>query len=58
MAVNKYDIDEKDTKFTFKNYMRGLRYLKKYKWQLILLFIIDTIVMLSDLLVKIGRAHV
>lgn len=51
MAVNKYDIDENDTKFAFKNYMRGLRYLKKYKWQLILLFIIDTIVMLSDLLV-------
>lgn len=51
MSVNKYDIDEKDTKFAFKNYMRGLRYLKKYKWQLIVLFIIDTIVMLSDLAV-------
>lgn len=51
MPVNKYDIDEKNTKFAFKNYMRGLRYLKKYKWQLILLFIIDTVVMLSDLAV-------
>lgn len=51
MTVNKYDIDEKNTKFAFKNYMRGLRYLKKYKWQLIILFIIDTIVMLSDLLI-------
>lgn len=51
MAVNKYDIDEKDTKFAFKNYSRGLRYLKKYKLQLIILFIIDTIVMLSDLLI-------
>lgn len=51
MAVNRYDIDEKNTKFAFKNYIRGLRYLKKYKWQLILLFIVDTIVMLSDLLI-------
>lgn len=51
MPVNKYDIDEKNTKFAFENYIRGLRYLKKYKWQLILLFIIDTAVMLSDLAV-------
>lgn len=51
MAVNRYDIDEKDTKFAFKNYIRGLKYLKKYKWQLIFLFIVDTIVMLSDLFI-------
>lgn len=51
MAVNKYDMDEKNTKFSFKNYTRGLKYLKKYKWKLLILFIIDTIVMLSDLLI-------
>lgn len=51
MAVNKYDMDEKNTKFSFKNYVRGLKYLKKYKWKLLILFIIDTIVMLSDLLI-------
>lgn len=51
MAVNKYDMDEKNTKFSFKNYARGLKYLKKYKWKLLILFIIDTIVMLSDLLI-------
>ena len=49
MAVNKYDIDEKNTKFSLKNYSRGLKYLKRYKWQLFVLFIIDTIVMLSNL---------
>lgn len=51
MAVNKYDMDEKNTKFSFENYVRGLKYLKKYKWKLLILFIIDTIVMLSDLLI-------
>lgn len=51
MAVNKYDMDEKNTKFSFTNYVRGLKYLKKYKWKLLILFIIDTIVMLSDLLI-------
>ena len=51
MRVNKYDVDEKNTKFSFKNYARGLEYLKKYKWKLIGLFIIDTIVMLAHLLI-------
>lgn len=51
MTVNKYDVDEKNTKFSFKNYARGLRYLRNYKWQLVILFIIDTIVMASDLLI-------
>ena len=51
MTVNKYDIDEKNTKFSLKNYRRGLKYLKKYKWQLIILFILDAIVMLSNLLI-------
>jgi len=51
MAVNKYDIDEKNMKFSLKNYARGLKYLKRYKWKLLMLFIIDTIVMLSDLLI-------
>lgn len=51
MAVNKYDIDEKNLKFSLKNYARGLKYLKRYKWKLLMLFIIDTIVMLSDLLI-------
>lgn len=51
MTVNKYDVDEKNTKFSLKNYARGLKYLKKYRWQLIVLFVIDTIVMLSYLLI-------
>lgn len=51
MAVNKYDIDEENTKFSFKNYARGLKYLKNYKWQLFALFIIDTVVMAAHLLI-------
>lgn len=51
MRVNKYDVDEKNTKFSFKNYRRGLKYLNKYKWKLIGLFLIDIIVMLSHLLI-------
>lgn len=51
MIVNKYDIDEKNTKFSFKNYAHGLKYLKSYKWQLLILFVLDTIVMLSHLLI-------
>lgn len=51
MTVNKYDIDEKNTKFSLNNYARGLKYLKKYRWKLFVLFIIDTIVMLSKLLI-------
>lgn len=51
MRVNKYDVDEKDTKFAFKNYIRAIKYLKNYKWQLFLLFVLDTIVMLSSLLI-------
>lgn len=51
MSINKYNIDEENTKFSFKNYIKALRYLKKYKWQILLLFIIDTIVMGSNLLV-------
>ena len=51
MRVNKYDVDEKNTKFSLKNYARGLKYLTKYKRELVLLFIIDTIVMLSHLLI-------
>ena len=51
MTVNKYDVDGKNTKFSFKNYARGLKYITKYKGQLIVLFIIDTMVMLSYLLI-------
>lgn len=51
MTVNKYDVDEKNTKFSFKNYARGLKYLKNYKWQLFVLFIIDTVVMIAHLLI-------
>lgn len=51
MTVNKYDVDEKNTKFSLKNYARGLKYITKYKGQLIVLFIIDTMVMLSYLLI-------
>lgn len=51
MRVNKYDVDEKNTKFSFKNYKRGLKYLNKYKWKLIGLFLIDVVVMLSHLLI-------
>ena len=51
MAVNRYDIDEKNTKFSFKNYARGLKYLKKYKWQLFILFVLDIIGMFALLLI-------
>ena len=30
MRVNKYNVDEKDTKFSSKNFTRALKYLKKY----------------------------
>lgn len=51
MTVNKYNVDEKNSKFSLKNYTRGLKYLKKYKFQLFILFIIDTIVMAAHLLI-------
>ena len=51
MSINKYDIDEINTKFSFKNYIKALKYLKKYKWQIFWLFIIDAIVMGSNLFI-------
>lgn len=51
MTVNRYDVDEKNTKFSFKNYGRALKYLKKHTGKLFLLFVIDTIVMASHLLI-------
>lgn len=34
MRVNKYDVDEQNTKFSLKNFKRALKYLKNYKKQL------------------------
>lgn len=34
MRVNKYDVDEKNTKFSFKNFARALKYLKRYRKKL------------------------
>ena len=51
MPINKYNIDEKNTKFSFKNYIKALKYLKSYKWQIFGLFILDTIVMGSNLFI-------
>ena len=34
MRVNKYDVDEKNTKFSFNNFKRALKYLTNYKGKL------------------------
>lgn len=40
MRVNKYNVDEKNTNFSFKNLKRALKYSKKYKKQLFLVLCI------------------
>ena len=49
MKVNKYDQDEKNTKFSFSNYKRGLKYIKQYKVQLLTVFIFNVISLLASL---------
>ncbi len=39
MRVNKYDVDERNTKFSFKNFKRALKYLKDYKKKLLIALI-------------------
>lgn len=47
MKINKYDEDEKDTKFSFKNYTKALIYVKKYKKELIIVFILNLLSIVS-----------
>ena len=51
MKVNKYDVDEKDTNFSFSNYKRGLIYVKRYKSKLMLVFLLNLIAIISNLFI-------
>lgn len=50
MRVNKYDVDEKNTNFSLKNLKRALKYSKKYKKQLLLVFFIHLSITLISLI--------
>lgn len=41
MRVNKYDVDERNTNFSFKNLKRALKYLKDYKKKLFIALIVS-----------------
>lgn len=41
MRVNKYDVDERNTSFSFKNIKRALKYLKDYKKKLFIALIVS-----------------
>ncbi len=41
MRVNKYDVDERNTSFSFKNLKRALKYLKDYKKKLFISLIVS-----------------
>lgn len=41
MRVNKYDVDERNTSFSFKNLKRALKYLKDYKKKLFIALIVS-----------------
>lgn len=50
MRVNKYDVDEKNTNFSLKILKRALKYSKKYKKQLLLVFFIHLSITLISLI--------
>lgn len=50
MRVNKYDVDEKNTNFSLKNLKRALKYSKKYKKHLLLVFFIHLSITLISLI--------
>lgn len=50
MRVNKYDVDEKNTNFSLRNLKRALKYSKKYKKQLLLVFFIHLSITLISLI--------
>lgn len=62
MRVNKYDIDEQNTEFSFKNLKRALAYSKKYKKKLFLVLCLSlssTIIgLLYAKLIQYGIDHV
>lgn len=49
MGVNRYDQDEKNTKFSFLNYRRGLKYIKEYRIKLLMVIILNSIAMIASL---------
>ncbi len=49
MRVNKYDEDEQNTSFKISNYKRALLYIKKYKFKLLLVFLLNCIAVISSL---------
>ncbi len=51
MEVNRYDQDEKNTSFSFSNYKRGLKYIKKYKAKLFIVFILNCISVITTLFI-------
>ena len=51
MGVNRYDQDEKDTVFKLSNYKRGLIYVKKYKTELFIVFILNCISVIATLFI-------
>ncbi len=62
MRVNKYNVDEKDTKFSFKNFTRALKYLKKYKKKLLIALVANLFFTLLSLfytkIIQYGIDHV
>lgn len=62
MRVNKYNVDEKDTKFSFKNFTRALKYLKNYKKKLLIALVANLFFTLLSLfytkIIQYGIDHV
>ena len=50
MRVNKYDVDERNTNFSFKNLKRALKYLKDYKKKLFIALIVSLVSTLLTLI--------
>ncbi len=50
MRVNKYDVDERNTSFSFKNFKRALKYLKDYKKKLLVALIASLVSTLLSLI--------
>ncbi|MBP3501949.1 MAG: ABC transporter ATP-binding protein [Clostridia bacterium] len=51
MGVNRYDQDEKNTVFKLSNYKRGLAYIKQYKRELLIIFILNCISVIATLFI-------
>ena len=51
MGVNRYDQEEKNTVFRLSNYKRGLSYIKQYKIELLIIFILNCISVIATLFI-------